>query len=37
MTEGIKGAKCQKCGYINKPRGKIVFGGIDKNWWMAGK
>ncbi len=24
MTEGIDGAKCQKCGYINKPRGKII-------------
>ena len=24
MTEGIDGSKCQKCGYINKPRGKVL-------------
>ena len=24
MTEGLEGSKCQKCGYINKPKGKII-------------
>ena len=37
MTEGNAGSKCQKCGYINKPRGKMVYGSMDKNYWMTGK